>query len=79
LNGKYAEIAEHGHKEDVEQEITLAAWQAERDRLGTQPAMRFFCRSAYHFMRSLGYHRPGGRGQWQDGETFLVARLSTLI
>jgi hypothetical protein len=41
--------------------------------------MRFFCRSAYHFMRSLGYHRPGGRGQWQDDETFLVARLSSLI
>jgi hypothetical protein len=79
LNGKYGDLCDRGHAADIDQEITLAAWQAEREQLGTQPAMRVMCRAAYRFMRNLGYRRPGGRGQWQDGETCLVARLSTLI
>jgi hypothetical protein len=66
LIGTFPVLCEQGYADDVQQEIDLASWQAERDQLATQPAMRFFCRAAYHFLRSLGYRyaRVDGKRLW---------------
>jgi hypothetical protein len=45
---------------DWRQEISLAAWTAQRDRLGSQSALRFYARSAYRALRNMGFARPAG-------------------
>ena len=61
--GEFGRLLAMGLGEDWDQEIALAAFQAERARLRSLEAMRFFNREAYHALRRIGYHRirRGGR------------------
>jgi len=61
--GELYRLLAMGLGEDWDQEIALAAFQAERAAMTAKQATRFFQREAYHALRRIGFHRirRGGR------------------
>jgi hypothetical protein len=63
-------IWERSLKEDWQQEIELAAWEAGRQRLALKPAVQLCARHCYRFLVEAGFVRPrvtvNGKRVWRS-------------
>jgi hypothetical protein len=63
--GAFRQVLSRGLRDDWQQEMALAAWRCERDRLSKDDAWRLLARAAYHAMKHLGFRRTKRPVTWQ--------------